>query len=136
MEITIENDVHVPVEKVWEFWTDPKHIQEWCHASDDWHAPQASNDVRVDGTFSTTMAAKDGSESFDFQGTYTNIVPLKLIEYTMGDGRKASVMFTDNGESTHISQTFETETINPPEMQRSGWQGILDNFKKYSEVHA
>jgi uncharacterized protein YndB with AHSA1/START domain len=84
--VTIETVVHAPVDKVWKFWSEPKHIMQWAYASDDWHAPYADNDLRKDGKFKTTMAAKDGSFSFDFGGIYTNVQDLKLIEYTMGDG--------------------------------------------------
>jgi len=131
--ITIETTVNSPVEKVWEFWTNPEHITQWSFASPDWHTPYADNDLRVGGQFKSTMAAKDGSMSFDFGGTYTTVNPLKKIEYTLGDGRKVSITFDALSENTHITETFDPESINPIEMQRGGWQAILDNFKKYTE---
>lgn len=131
--ITVEATVNAPVEKVWQYWNEPQHITQWATASDDWHAPYADNDLRKDGKFKTTMAAKDGSVSFDFEGVYTNVEPLKKIEYTMSDGRKAAVSFIAHGNATEISETFEPESENPLEMQRGGWQAILNNFKKYTE---
>ncbi|HEX2845543.1 MAG TPA: SRPBCC family protein [Chitinophagaceae bacterium] len=131
--ITVEAVVKAPVEKVWKSWNEPEHIMNWCHASDDWHAPAATNDIHTGGTFSTTMAAKDGSYSFDFGGVYDNVKEHELIQYTMGDGRKVEVIFTREGNDTKVVETFEAEGTNPLEMQRSGWQAILDNFKKYTE---
>jgi len=131
--ITVETIVKSPVEKVWKSWNEPEHIMNWCHASDDWHAPASTNDIRTGGTFSTTMAAKDGSYSFDFGGVYDNVKEHELIQYTMGDGRKVEVIFTREGNDTKVVETFEAESTNPLEMQRSGWQAILDNFKKYTE---
>lgn len=131
--ITVEAIVKAPVDKVWKSWNEPEHIMNWCHASDDWHAPASTNDIRTGGTFSTTMAAKDGSYSFDFGGVYDNVKEHELIQYTMGDGRKVEVIFTREGNDTKVVETFEAESTNPLEMQRSGWQAILDNFKKYTE---
>jgi len=135
-QITVATTVNAPVEKVWETWTKPEHITQWAFASDDWHAPYADNDLRIDGTFKTTMGAKDGSFSFDFGGVYTNIIPHKLIEYTLGDGRKVSIAFESKGDTTTVTETFEAEDTNPIEMQRNGWQAIMDNYKKYTEANA
>jgi len=131
--ITVEATINAPVEKVWKYWNEPQHITKWCSASDDWHAPFAENDLRKDGTFKTTMAAKDGSFSFDFGGIYTNVEKHKRIEYTMGDGRTVKVTCTPAGNATKIVETFEAETENSLEMQKDGWQAILNNFKKYVE---
>ena len=131
--ITVETAVKAPVEKVWKYWSDPEHITKWATASDDWHAPYADNDLRPDGKFKTTMAAKDGSFSFDFEGVYTTVQPNKLIEYVMSDGRKVKVVFSENGNETKITETFDPETENPLDMQRGGWQAILDNFRKHTE---
>ena len=131
--ITVETTVNAPVEKVWKSWNEPRHITKWCAAAEDWHAPYAENDLRKDGKFKTTMAAKDGSFSFDFEGVYTKVEPNKTIEYTMSDGRTVQVYFCSNGNSTKIKETFEAETENPVEMQRQGWQAILDNFRNYTE---
>ena len=133
--ITVETVIKAPVEKVWKFWSEPKHITQWCSASDDWHAPYAENDSRLNGKFKTTMAAKDGSTSFDFGGVYTNVQSNQVIEYIMDDGRKAKITFSGNGTQTKITETFEAEDINPIEMQRGGWQAILDSFRKYTESH-
>lgn len=132
--ITVEATVNAPIAKVWESWTAPEHITQWCHASDDWHAPYADNDAQTGGKFKTTMAAKDGSFSFDFEGVYSNVVQYSLIEYGLGDGRKVKIEFVGDGDTTKVTETFDLETQNPIEMQRGGWQAILDNFKKYTET--
>lgn len=131
--ITVEATVKAPVEKVWQYWSEPQHITKWCQASDDWHAPYAENDLRTDGKFKTTMAAKDGSFSFDFEGVYTNVQPNKVIEYVMPNGREVKITFAANGNETKVTETFDPEDTNPLEMQRGGWQAILDNFKSYTE---
>lgn len=131
--ITVETTVNAPVEKVWEFWSNPEHITKWSFASPDWHTPYADNDLRVGGEFKSTMAAKDGSMSFDFGGTYTTVDTNKKIEYTLGDGRKVSIIFDALSENTRVTETFDAENTHPIEMQRGGWQAILDNFKKYTE---
>ena len=132
-KVTVEATVDAPVEKVWKTWSEPHHIKNWCAASDDWHAPKAENDLRTGGAFSTRMEAKDGSFGFDFGGVYDNVKENELIEYTMGDGRKVDVKFSPAGDQTKVVETFEAEATNPVEMQRGGWQAILDNFKKYTE---
>ena len=131
--ITVETTVKAPVEKVWKLWNGPEHITKWCNASPDWHTPRAENDLRTGGNFTTRMEAKDGSFGFDFGGTYDQVVPNELISYTMGDNRKVKIVFTANGAETKVVETFDPETINPIEMQRGGWQAILDNFKQYVE---
>ncbi len=131
--ITVQNTVNAPVEKVWESWTKPEHIVKWNYASDDWHSPRAANDLRTGGKFSARMEAKDGSMGFDFGGVYDNVVTNKLIEYTMDDGRKVKVEFTEAGNQTKIVEAFEAESMNSHELQKNGWQAILDNFKKYTE---
>ncbi len=134
--ITIQTVVYAPIEKVWETWTKPEHIVKWAFASDDWEAPVAENDVRTGGKFRTVMAAKDKSVSFDFAGTYTNVVADTVIEYDLGDGRHVSAVFEEVPEGVRIIQTFDPETENSEEKQRSGWQAILDNYKKYAETSA
>jgi uncharacterized protein YndB with AHSA1/START domain len=131
--ITIENTINAPVEKVWEFWSAPEHITKWNNASDDWHSPRSQNDLRVGGSFSTRMEAKDGSMGFDFGGIYDEVKEFELIEYTLGDGRKVKVNFTKQGNNTHLVESFEAEGTHSMEMQKGGWQAILDNFKKYVE---
>src|SRR5688500_10283003 len=133
--ITVEATIKAPVEKVWKFWSEPQHITQWCSPSEDWHAPYSENDLRTDGKFKTTMAAKDGSFSFDFEGVYTKVQENKAIEYTINDGRKVQITFSGNGAETKVTETFDPENMNPLEMQRGGWQAILDNFKKYAETN-
>ncbi len=132
--ITISAVVKADIATVWEFWTDPSHITQWAFASDDWECPRAENDIRTGGAFSSTMAAKDGSASFDFGGTYTNVIAHELIEYTMGDGRKSSISFTPTEAGVEIVQSFDPENENTRELQQAGWQSILDNFKKHVEA--
>ncbi len=133
VQITIETVVACPIKKVWETWTTPHHIMQWNHASPDWHTPRAENDLKEGGKFSYTMAAKDGSFSFDFCGIYTSIKENEQIGIRLGDDRNIEIIFTADGDKTHISETFDAETENPVDLQRSGWQAILDNFKKYAE---
>jgi uncharacterized protein YndB with AHSA1/START domain len=131
--VTIETTVNVPVEKAWTILTEPAHIVKWNAASPDWHTPHAVNDCRKGGTFSYRMEAKDGSFGFDFGGTYDQVTLHSSIAYTIGDGRTVIVMLIPQGTATKIVETFVAESQNSPEMQRSGWQAILDNFKKYAE---
>jgi uncharacterized protein YndB with AHSA1/START domain len=133
--ITVETTVSAPVEKVWKNWSEPKHITQWSHPSDDWHTPYAENDLKTGGTFKSTMAAKDGSMSFDFEGVYSNVDNHKEMAYTIADGRKVKVVFTTQDGKTKVTETFEAEGENPVEMQRAGWQAILDNFRKYTEAN-
>ncbi|MEP6685069.1 MAG: SRPBCC family protein [Parafilimonas sp.] len=131
--ITVETTVNAPVEKVWEYFTKPEHIVKWSHASDDWHTTTAENDLRVGGKFSSRMEAKDGSYGFDFGGIYDVVDINKKIEYTLDDGRKVSIDFSNENDATKVSETFEAESTNSIEMQKGGWQAIMDNYKKYTE---
>lgn len=131
--IRIEATINAPAEKVWKLWTLPEHITQWNQADPSWHCPSASNDLRPGGKFTSRMEAKDGSFGFDFGGTYDKVVPNKIIAYTMEDGRKAEVAFTASGNTTGIVTVFEAENENPVEMQKGGWQSILNSFKKYAE---
>jgi len=131
--ITVSVKIEAPMEKVWNYFTQPAHIVNWNFASDDWHTPYAENDLTVNGLFKYTMAAKDGSFSFYFWGNYTQIETHKTIAYTMGDGRKAILHFSENNNQTEIVELFDPENENPEEMQQIGWQSILNNFKKYVE---
>jgi uncharacterized protein YndB with AHSA1/START domain len=134
-KITVATTVNAPIEKVWASWTQPEHITQWCHASDDWHAPYADNDPRTGGKFKTTMAAKDGSFSFDFEGVYSKVINHQLIAYGLGDGREVEITFNSDGDTTTVTETFDPEDQNPIEMQQGGWQAILNNFKKYTEAN-
>lgn len=132
--ISVETTVHAPVEKVWEYWTEPQHITKWSFASDDWHAPNAENDLRVGGKFLTRLEAKDGSFGFDFNGVYDEITINELISFTLGDGRKVTVTFIAQDNNTKVIEAFEAEETHSIEQQKAGWQAFLDNFKKYSEI--
>ena len=134
-KITVEASVNAPLEKVWDYWTGPEHITNWYNASDDWHAPHAENDPRTGGKFLTRMAAKDGSVSFDFIGVYDKVINHERISYTLEDGRKVEILFSGNGKESKVTETFEAESENTLELQKSGWQAILDNFKKYTEAN-
>ncbi len=129
--ITVETKIQAPMEKVWDYFTKAEHIKNWYNASSDWHAPYAENDLKIGGKFKTTMAAKDGTVSFDFEGTYTNVQKHQLIEYILADDRKVKITFSNEGNAVHLTETFDPESINTPELQKTGWQAILDNFKKY-----
>lgn len=133
--ITVQATINASKDKVWEFWTLPEHITKWSFASPDWHTPYAENDLREGGTFKSTMAAKDGSMSFDFGGEYTLVEKYKVIEYVLGDGRKVEISFNETPNGIEIIESFDPETQNPEEMQRGGWQAIMDNFKNYVEAN-
>jgi len=132
-KIRVSATIHVPVEKVWVLWTTPKHIIRWNYASDDWHTPKAENDLRVGGRFLSRMESKDGSQGFDFSGEYSRVALNKQIFYTLDDGREVKVSFDSTDNETTVTEAFEAEQMNTPELQREGWQAILNNFKKYAE---
>ncbi len=133
IQITIDAKVNAPIEKVWDYYTKPEHISKWNFASDDWECPSASNDLRAGGKYIARMQAKDGSFGFDFEAIYDDIINNEKIAYTMTDGRHAIVSFHNLGDKAEVTVTFDAETENPIEMQRDGWQSILNNFKKYVE---
>lgn len=134
-KVHIEATVGAPIQKVWDFWNKPEHITKWNFAIDTWHCPSAKNDLRVGGKLQSRMEAKDGSFGFDFEGTYDEVENLKKIAYTIADGRKVITHFTDFGGKTKIATEFEAESQNPVEMQKGGWQSILDSFRKYTEAN-
>lgn len=131
-QVTIEATINADVEKVWSLWTSPQHIVKWNTASEDWHTTKAENDLRVGGKFLSRMEAKDGSFGFDFTGVYDEVLKHELIAYTMDDGRKARVTFSRFGQGTKVVTVFDAENENPIDMQKNGWQAILDNFAKYT----
>lgn len=131
--ITIETIVIAPIEKVWAFWTKPEHITQWNNASDDWHTTRAENDLRIGGKFLSRMEAKDGSFGFDFEGIYTEVITNKKISYTILDDRKVTITFLQTENGLQITESFEAENENSLELQKLGWQAILNNFKKYVE---
>ncbi len=133
MKITVETFVKAPVARVWSAYTTPDDIKQWNTASDDWHTTASTVDLRVGGTFTSRMEAKDGSFGFDFAGTYTKVVPNELIEYSFGD-RNGTVEFNTGANGVAVRVTFDAELENPVEQQRQGWQAILDNFAKHVEA--
>ena len=131
--ITVQTKIKARKDKVWKFWTTPEHIQNWNFASDDWICPEARNNLEVNGEFSYRMESKDGELGFDFEGTYYNILEEELIAYKMADGRSVSIEFLQDEDFTIVTETFEPEDQNSKDLQKNGWQAILDNFKTYVE---
>ena len=131
--ITVQASISAKIERVWGFWTKPEHIVKWNFASSDWHCPAAENDLRTGGKFKSTMASKDGKMSFDFEGVYDEVIEQKRIAYSLADGRQVKVVFEELGDKTEVIETFDPENENSEELQRSGWQSIMDNFKSYVE---
>ena len=129
--ITITTTVAVSPELAWAYWTEPRHITQWNQASDDWHTPRAENDLRVGGKFSSRMESRDGKYGFDFGGIFDAVEPPRLLAYTIGDGRKVRVTFESVASGTRIVETFEAEGENSVELQRQGWQAIMDSYRKY-----
>lgn len=134
MKITVETLVKAKLNKVWDAWNNPADIKQWNSAQEDWHTTRSTVDLREGGKFLSRMEAKDGSVGFDFEGTYTRIVPNKTIEYRMSDGREVQNEFVERPGAVLVKVTFDAETENPPELQRQGWQAILDNFGRYAEA--
>ena len=134
MKITVETSVDATLARVGEAWNDPEDIGRWNSAQDDWHTTRSTVDLREGGTFLSRMEAKDGSSGFDFEGTYTRVVPQELIEYRMSDGREVRVEFVERSGRVVVTTTFDAESENPPEMRRAGWQAIADNFARYVEA--
>ena len=133
-KITVEVLVNKSLPEVWDLWTNPKHVTQWNHASDDWHSPKAENDLKPGGKFCFRMEAKDGSMGFDFNGVYSEVLVNEKIAYTIEGGRSVEIFFSQEGEQSKIVEVFEAEGENPIEIQKNGWQSILNNFKKYAEL--
>ncbi len=131
--ITIRAHVAASLTHTWTCWTSPEHITQWNFAGDDWHCPSATNDLRTGGKFTSRMEARDGSFGFDFEGIYDQVIPFALIRYSMEDGRKVEIRFEEAGNGTVVTETFDPESENPVDMQRDGWQMILNNFKRHAE---
>ncbi len=131
--IQIEASISSPLSKVWAYWTEPQHITKWNFAIPEWHCPSATNDLRVGGKYTARMEAKDGSFGFDFEAVYDEVILQKKLTYTMTDGRKVTTTFEQHGNTTQVTTVFVAETQNPIEMQKSGWQAILNNFKSYTK---
>jgi len=133
IQITIDVTVAQSPEIVWDYYTNPKNIVNWNFASDDWHCPKAENNPIVGGAYFSRMEAKDGSFGFDFKAVYDAIIPKEKLVYTLEDGRKVTTLFEKTGNATKITTVFEAENQNPVDMQKAGWQAILNNFKSYVE---
>lgn len=131
--VTVTVTVNAPLEKVWQQFNAPEHIVHWNHASDDWHSPFAESEFKEGGKSKITMAAKDGSFSFDFEWVFNKIKEHETVEYTIADGRKVSIQFQPTESGVKVTETFETENTNSVELQREGWQAILNSFKNYVE---
>lgn len=131
--ITVATTVNAPIEKVWKHWNEPSSIEQWCSPSPDWETVNSQNDLRIGGEFSSRMQAKDGSMGFDFGGMYTDVIPNQYIAYAMSDGRKVEISFSEENGKTHVRESFDPENINPEEMQRAGWQAIIDSFRDFTE---
>jgi len=132
-KVTVKALVAAPVERVWQLWNTPGDIIKWNTASPDWHTISAENDLRPGGAIRSRMEAKDGSFGFDFEGVYDEVRTHEFLSYSLADGRRVEITFTAEGNATAVTETFDAEGENPIEMQRAGWQAILDNFKKYAE---
>ncbi|NNT73210.1 hypothetical protein HKT18_13375 [Flavobacterium sp. IMCC34852] len=130
--ITVKTTLDVSLEEVWNKFTQPEHIVNWNFASEDWHCPKAENHLDVGKNFTFTMASKDGEMSFDFVGTYQEVIPRKKLVYQIADGRKVTVQFDIMDEQVILTENFEPENIHSVALQREGWQSILNNFKKYT----
>jgi uncharacterized protein YndB with AHSA1/START domain len=133
-KITVEATVNAPVATVWRAWNTPADIMQWNVADPSWHCPSSDNDLRIAGQFKNRMEAKDGSFGFDFEGTYTDVDPYRMIGYVMSDGRAVSTFFTENPAGTTVTTTFDAELENDVEFQKQGWQAILTNFVRYVET--
>lgn len=133
-QINIEAAIAADTSKVWQLYTEPGHITHWNFASPDWHCPHAENDLRVGGTYRARMEARDGSFGFDFEGVYQEVVPRQKIVYTLGDGRQVTTLFAGHDDGTVVTTIFDAERMHDVDMQRNGWQAILNNFKEYVEA--
>ena len=133
--ITVQTTVNASIEKVWEFWTTPKHIQKWNNPTDDWQTSYVENDVRVGGKFKYTMSTKDEITSFDYEGIYTKVDKFLVIEYQLVDNRTGSIQFESQDDKIKITEIFEPEEGNPESDQKQFCQGVIDNFKKYTEAN-
>lgn len=130
--VTVSTEIPLSVDKVWELWTKPEHITQWNFASEDWQCPSAENDLKPGGKFKWRMEAKDGSVGFDFSGVYLEVVQNQLISSKLDDGRMVKLEFSIQESGVKIIETFEAENQNSVELQKQGWQAILDNFKAYA----
>lgn len=133
-KITVITKINADQQTVWDRYTSPEHIINWNFADPSWHCPSAENDLKVGGVYNARMEAKDGSFGFDFEAVYTDIQQGKAFTYEFG-GRSATVTFEGSDEQTTVTVIFDPEDQNPIEMQKQGWQAILNNFKNYVEAN-
>jgi uncharacterized protein YndB with AHSA1/START domain len=131
MKITVETVVKAPINAVWTAWSNPDDIVQWNSPAETWHTTRSAVDLREGGKFSARMEAKDGSGGFDFEGVYTRVVPNEIIDFRMSDGREVNIEFVQQADGVFVRETFDAESENPAEMQRAGWQAILDNFGRH-----
>jgi uncharacterized protein YndB with AHSA1/START domain len=134
MEIKVETEIDASLQKVWKCWSMPEDVIKWNHASPDWHTTRATNDLRIGGKFNYRMEAKDGTFGFDFEGEYELVIENKQINYLLADGRRVKIVFTPTANGIAVVETFDAENVNPVELQRNGWQAILNNFKIFVET--
>jgi uncharacterized protein YndB with AHSA1/START domain len=134
VKITVETAVKARLNEVWDAWNNPADIKQWNAAQDDWHTTESTVDLREGGRFSSRMEARDGGAGFDFEGIYTRVVPKTAIDYRMSDGREVQIEFVERPGEVLVKETFDAETENTPELQRQGWQAILDNFGRHAEA--
>lgn len=132
--ITVSALVHADKYRTWDCYTNPSHIVNWNFADPSWHCPHAENDMKIGGIYNARMEAKDGSFGFDFFATYTEIDPGNKFSYEFG-GRYATITMEESDGKTNITIVFDPETENSIELQQTGWQMILNNFKKYVETN-
>lgn len=131
--ITVQNTINASIDKVWDLWILPKHIQNWNYAFEEWHTPHAENNLQINGKFKYEMAAKDKSTGFNFEGEYTKIEKFRLIEYKLLDNRTGSIHFEDFGDKVKITEVFEPTKEESESMQKQWCQAVIENFKKYVE---
>eukprot|EP01059_Diplonema_ambulator_P002589 TRINITY_DN121_c0_g1_i5.p1 TRINITY_DN121_c0_g1~~TRINITY_DN121_c0_g1_i5.p1 ORF type:complete len:424 (+),score=131.51 TRINITY_DN121_c0_g1_i5:73-1344(+) len=134
-KVTVEAEINAPLAAVWAAWTTPADIMAWNHANDEWCCPSAEVDLKVGGVYSSRMEAKDGSMGFDFKGVITAVKPESCLSFGLDDGRNVAIDFTDCGNgATKIVEVFDAEKENSVDLQRTGWQSILNSFKAYVET--
>lgn len=129
--ITIETIVAATPEEAWAAYNSPEAITQWNQASEDWHCPSASVDLRAGGRYVARMEAKDGSFGFDFGGTYEEVNEPHALALVMDEGRRMRTTFAAEGSGTRVTTIFDPEAMNPLDMQRDGWQSILDSYARY-----
>ncbi|MGS5086616.1 SRPBCC domain-containing protein [Hydrogenophaga sp. A37] len=131
--LTVRVLVQCDSARAWAAYTDPEAIVQWNHAAPEWHCPRAENDLRVGGVLRTRMEARDGSMGFDFEGTYTEVVPLQRLVYALGEDRRVLAVFSEKDGHTELTVSFTPDATFPAEYQVGGWQAILNNYKAFAE---